>query len=309
MRHRREILVGLSIVIAVLIFIFGVRFFQDLPILGGSYTLHTSFATAQGLVSGSPVQIRGVSVGTVRGIQINPEARRVDVEFQVHHGVEVPEGSSTSVTGLAMLGNVILDIELGPHTMPPLPPDSHLPGLTGTGLDAIIDRAPEFAARADSVLIALQTTLGRVDGIVSEQSVLLAQTMLSLRNTSDRVNRLVAGQAASIDLVMDNLGAISTDVRAITGESGDSLRLAFQQAHRLTARMDTGLTNLQMTAARVDSLLRQVESGEGTLGLLAQDPSLYHNLDSTMASLNRLLLSFERNPARFLRELTLIDLF
>jgi phospholipid/cholesterol/gamma-HCH transport system substrate-binding protein len=52
-----------------------------------------------------------------------------------------------------------------------------------------------------------------------------------------------------------------------------------------------------------------MESGEGTLGLLAQDPSLYHNLDSTMASLNRLLISFERNPGRFLRELTLVDIF
>jgi phospholipid/cholesterol/gamma-HCH transport system substrate-binding protein len=309
MTHRREILVGLSIVIAVIIFIFGVRFFQDLPILGGSYTLHTSFPTAQGLVNGSPVQVRGVSVGTVRRVRINPDGHSVDVEFQVHHHVEVPEGSTASVSGLAMLGNVILDIELGPATNPAVPPDGLIPGHNDSGLNAVIDRAPEIMSRADSILIALQTTLAQVDGIVSEQAIVLTQTMASIRNTSERANRLIESQSASIDHVMGNLSAITTDVRSITSESGDSLRIAFQNAGRLTARIDTSITHLQHTAARADSLLRLIEDGDGTLGRLAHDPSLYHNLDSTMASLNRLLISFERNPGRFLRELTLIDLF
>jgi phospholipid/cholesterol/gamma-HCH transport system substrate-binding protein len=242
-------------------------------------------------------------------VRINPDGRSIDVEFQVHHGVHIPEGSNATVQGLAMLGNVILDISLGPMTNPPVREDGFVPGHNDTGLNAVIDRAPEIAARADSVLLAVNATLARVDGIVDEQAILLAQTMTSIRNTSERMNRLVASQSSSIDLVLDNMGAITTDVRSITGETGDTLRLALQDARRLTARADTSLMHLQMTAARADSLLRVIEEGDGTLGLLARDPSLYHNLDSTMANLNRLLISFERNPGRFLRELTLIDLF
>lgn len=309
MKYRRETLVGLSIVVAVVIFIFGVRFFQDLPLLGGTYSLHTTFPTAQGLVSGSPVQVRGVGVGTVRRVRISPDGRSVDVEFQVHHDVEIPEGSSATVQGLAMLGNVMLDIHLGPMTNPRVAADGLIPGHVDTGLNALVERAPEIAARADSLMLTLQNTVSRVDGIVNEQAVLLAQTMTSIRGTSDRVNRLVASQAESIDVLMDNLGAITTDVRAITAESGDSLRLALTNANRLAARADTSLLHLQMTAARADSLLAVIESGDGTLGRLANDPSLYHNLDSTLASLNRLLISFEADPARFLRELTLIDIF
>jgi phospholipid/cholesterol/gamma-HCH transport system substrate-binding protein len=309
MKNRRETLVGLSIVVAVIIFILGIRFFQDLPILGGTYTLHTSFPSAQGLVSGSPVQVRGVGVGTVRRVRINPDGRSVDIEFQVHHNVEIPEGSTATVQGLAMLGNVMLDITLGSMTGPRVPPDGAIPGFADSGLNAVIDRAPEIAARADSLMLTLQQTVSRVDGIVSEQAVMLAQTMTSIRNTSERVNRLVAMQSQSIDVVMGNLGAITTDVRAITAESGDSLRLALTNANRIAARADTSLLHLQMTAARADSLLSVIESGDGTLGRLANDPSLYHNLDSTLASLNRLLISFERNPGRFLRELTLVDIF
>lgn len=309
MKYHREILVGVSIVIAIGLFTFGIRFFQDLPFLGGSYMLHTSFPVAQGLVNGSPVQVRGVRVGTVRRVRIAPDGRSVDVEFHVHGDVTVPQGSTASVSGLAMLGNVMLDVELGPATNPPVPQGGEIRGLGAMGLEAVISRAPELTARADSILISLQSTLAQVDGMVGEQSALLAQTMSSVRNTSERINRLITAQSSSIDAVMGNMQAITTDVHAITRESGDSLRLAFANANRIAARMDTSLISLQQTAARADSLLNLIESGDGTIGRLAHDPSLYHNLDSTMASLNRLLISFERNPGRFLRELTLIDLF
>jgi phospholipid/cholesterol/gamma-HCH transport system substrate-binding protein len=309
MKYRREISVGIAIVVAIGIFIFGVRFFQDLPVFGGTYSLHTTFPTAEGLLSGSPVHVRGVRVGTVRRVTINPDGRSVDVEFHVHHDVTVPEGSVASVSGMAMLGNVILDVELGPPSNPRVPRDGHIAGTPGAGLESVLDRAPELAARADSAFISLQATLAKIDRIVLDQSDLLAQTMMSLRNTSERVNLLIAGQSTAIETSLGNMAALTTDLRAITDGNVDSLRLALRNANQIATRADSSLLYLQHTIARADSLLHLVESGDGTLGLLARDPSLYHNIDSTMASLNRLLISFERNPGRFLREVTLIDLF
>jgi ABC-type transporter Mla subunit MlaD len=62
--------------------------------------------------------------------------RSVDVEFQVHHGVDIPKGSTASVQGLAMLGNVILDMTLGSTQIRVVPGGRIHSGTHDTGLDA-----------------------------------------------------------------------------------------------------------------------------------------------------------------------------
>ena len=74
-------------------------------------------------------------------------------------------------------------------------------------------------------------------------------------------------------------------------------------------RLDRTLASLESTTAGIDAIVSKIEQGEGTLGLLVNDPSLYHQLDSTLTTLNRILLDFERDPKRYLKDLKLVDVF
>ena len=78
MKYTREFQVGLAIVLAAVIFFFGVRYFADQPLFGGSYTLYTQFADASGLAPGNSVFVNGVKVGTVDDVEL--AARRVGAE-------------------------------------------------------------------------------------------------------------------------------------------------------------------------------------------------------------------------------------
>jgi phospholipid/cholesterol/gamma-HCH transport system substrate-binding protein len=50
---------------------------------------------------------------------------------------------------------------------------------------------------------------------------------------------------------------------------------------------------------KADTLLGRVERGEGTIGLLVNDPSLYRNSDSLVIDLRAFLADFRRNPKRY----------
>lgn len=309
MKYSRELIVGLSIVAAAIIFFVGVRYFQDLPVFRGSYTMFTSFDDAQGLVNGSPVRINGVNVGTVRNVELRTSLDDVQVEFQLHQGVEVPQGSVATVAGMEMLGNVQLEIILGPGSAPAYPEESTIPSQRGDAIGQILDRAPALAARADTVLTATQATIQDLQLIVADQSVMLAQTMRSMNAAAQRFERLLAANDDRVGRVLENAEAVSTDLRTISASSGDSLTLALQRFNQVMTRLDAGLTDLQRTAAGIDSLVAGVQRGNGTIGRLANDPSIYLQLDSTLTNLNQLLIGFEQDPRRYLRELTLIDLF
>jgi phospholipid/cholesterol/gamma-HCH transport system substrate-binding protein len=56
-------------------------------------------------------------------------------------------------------------------------------------------------------------------------------------------------------------------------------------------------------------LLEKLNTGQGTLGLMINDPGLYHRTDSVLISLEALLADFKANPGKYLKEMRIVDLF
>ena len=93
MKYANELKVGVTIVVATITFVLGVRYFEDLPLFRGTYELVSEFDNAVGLIAGNVVRIKGVSVGSVDAVYIDPETGRVRIEFHVDDKIPVPEGS------------------------------------------------------------------------------------------------------------------------------------------------------------------------------------------------------------------------
>jgi phospholipid/cholesterol/gamma-HCH transport system substrate-binding protein len=58
---------------------------------------------------------------------------------------------------------------------------------------------------------------------------------------------------------------------------------------------------LRETAESVSSIAAKVDDGQGTLGLLVNDPGLYADLRSATQSLNSLTQDIMQNPSRYLK--------
>ena len=67
------------------------------------------------------------------------------------------------------------------------------------------------------------------------------------------------------------------------------------------AQLDLATTKQQVdqTIANVQELTSKLNSNNGTLGLLMNDASLYHNLNSTMMSADSLLINLRQHPKRY----------
>jgi phospholipid/cholesterol/gamma-HCH transport system substrate-binding protein len=85
--------------------------------------------------------------------------------------------------------------------------------------------------------------------------------------------------------------------------------MAVEQFNRVLDRLNQNLASLERTTAGLDAIIGKIDRGEGTLGLLVNDPTLYHRLDSTVTSMNELLIDLKENPVRYFRALRLVDLF
>ena len=112
--------VGVWIVIAVAILIFGTRYFQGLA-LGGSNTIVADFERVDGLIAGNTVQMRGVRVGNVKSIKIDNDRALVEVVMNVNQSVIIREGAEARLSGIAALGDMRIELEPGPVDSPVIP--------------------------------------------------------------------------------------------------------------------------------------------------------------------------------------------
>ena len=80
---------------------------------GSSYDLNASFRSAEGVTLGTDVRLAGVKVGTVTGMELNPNTFRADVIFSVSDDIQLPDDSSVLVASEGLLGGTFVELQPG----------------------------------------------------------------------------------------------------------------------------------------------------------------------------------------------------
>ena len=109
--------------------------------------------------------------------------------------------------------------------------------------------------------------------------------------------------------ILANADSLMAGLETAMGEDGEALTSLMGQMETTLATLNEDLERFQATNEQIDTLLRKLNEGEGTLGMLINDPSMYYRMDSTLNGLNALIADFQNNPGRYLKEMKIVDLF
>jgi phospholipid/cholesterol/gamma-HCH transport system substrate-binding protein len=109
-RERRPWLVGITCLVLIAAGVAGAFSINRFQSLRGVYTLSADVADAAGLQSGNEVRVAGVKVGTVKRVELTPDAARVDMEIQ--DDVRIPVESSLEVKLKTLLGQKFVDLQM-----------------------------------------------------------------------------------------------------------------------------------------------------------------------------------------------------
>lgn len=106
-----EIVAGAVVVVAAIgFFAYAASTAGSGPGAGETYELMASFRSAEGVVPGTEVRMAGVRIGTVTGMDLNPETFRADTTFTVAEGLELPDDSAAAISSEGLLGGSYVEI-------------------------------------------------------------------------------------------------------------------------------------------------------------------------------------------------------
>lgn len=290
----RELTVGIFVVAGVAAVLLALFTMTDASMFRGRYVVTTTVPNAGGIRRGDPVQMRGVNIGRVQGFRISPEG--VAIRLEVEGEYRLPADSRVELRSAGLLGGMVADVVPGASTT--------LAGggdvLKGTTPETVFDQAGKIADESEKVL-------QRVRELLSEQMVADVQSgatdMRALLKdlaeiTSKQKNDLVA-LTASLRRASEGIEKVAT---------GPDLENAIKRVDSVARKLDTLSDSLDRSSKSAETLLARIERGEGTLGKLSTDETLYVNASQAVANLNdavvemrKLTEDIRKQPKRYLK--------
>ncbi|BDD08163.1 mammalian cell entry protein [Fulvitalea axinellae] len=291
MKNIKAFKVGVFIIIPILIAYFGVNFLKGVDFFSSTNHYYAVYPDVDGLTVSNPVVYKGVEVGTVTKVKILKGGHSgVLVEVSVNKNLKLGQTTEASLTSNGLTGGKSIVLKKTLPAVPSLQNGDTIMAIVNHGFAQIIsDTAVPLAKKLDSLMVVYKMV-----GIQAEQTLASANSvartadsiMLQNQRSIHSAVRNLSMATASLNKVMRKMEPVSENLRNMSDSLANS-----PMKHAIT-QLDESMTSMK-------EILGKIKDGEGALGQMVTNDSLYRNLNSSMADLDSLLIDLKENPKRY----------
>jgi len=286
----REVQIGAFVLVGLITFVVILFWMTDPAMFRGRHLLVTEVSNAGGIRAGDPVQMYGVNLGRISRFEMVDEGR-VFITLEIFPPWQIPVGSYTRMGAAGMFGGRTMEIVSSGAAQYYMDGDTlRGEGAAGDGLLGAVD---QLSVQATQVL-------GSIDSLLNPETV-----------------GSIQGSASALETLLTDLSELAKDQRVALQDLTESLRGAAQGLEEASAagpdiasavaRADSAMAVLTTTGENLDaateslrSVLARMDRGEGTLGRLSTDETLYVSLSEAAASLTTLLEDLQAHPNKYI---------
>jgi len=309
--------------------------------VGGLFTrsmvVHSYFKNASGLQDGAPVNLQGVTIGSVSKLRIVSKRKKTPVEvimkIGTQYGADLHTDSTVSLTTAGVLGNTFVDIDSSHATGPRLKNGDELPVKQSPSLADVIQSGETTIGKVNTILAKVNTladTLNSTKGTAGRflnDPALFNHAAATLKQAQGIVTKINHGQGTLGMLITDKsfynrandtiarLQHIADEIDAGQGTVGKLIKdpSLYNNANSLIGGINSGKGTLGMlakdpafrgkvnlTVGELHDILRRANAGQGTIGKLLKDPTLYNNSNHAIVEMRDLLAAVRKNPKKYL---------
>jgi phospholipid/cholesterol/gamma-HCH transport system substrate-binding protein len=330
-KRTNEFAVGLAVLTALGLVIGGALWLSETDVGQQQARYAARFRTVGGLGVGAPVTLRGVRVGRVEEIRLVEDAW-VETDFSIDRRVVLPSKPAVISASASLFG------EWSANIVPfaPLPTDPNLrqaliesdsvggeawPGATLPDIGQLTAQASRIAGDVGVVTQRISqafdsTALKNMQQSVKDLAAISQRLVLFANAQTTRINRVSENVATTSDafagVAKTFQGAVA---RLDTATSDNQLKEILNNGRASSADLRQAAADLRtvMAAARenqvslirvvqqADSLMTKIQQGNGTLGMLATDSTLYRETTRTVIQFRELLTDIQAHPKKYLK--------
>ncbi len=307
MKIANETKIGALAVVAITLLILGFNFLKGKKFFTDSFNLAGKFSNVQGLANSNPVLINGLQVGTVYSINPTKNMREILVNMTITKDLDIPD-NSIAIIKPDLLGTTSVEIKLGDSKV-------YLKNKDFILTEANASIFNDILKKVDPVLFEVKNAVTSIDSfILNVNSLIDPAAKNNIGSALNNLNKITASliiSAASLEAILNSqTGTLSKTLNNLSSVTGN-LANNNEKITSVLSNLDKTASNLSQLELKktldtldaaignLNHLVSKLNTNEGTVGLLLNDPTLYRNLSSSSNKLNLLLDDVRVNPKRY----------
>lgn len=298
MKLSKEVKTAILVLLGIILFIFGFNYLKGQNLFEPNTTYYTEF-DYNALSQSSIVTVKGNQVGKVLDIVYDYKTGKTRVAFSVNKQLKFSKNSIIRLYETGLMGGNAIAIIISKDGDDAKPGDV-LKSEVEVGL--ITSLSKNFSGLSTDLNVTLKSTdtlirsLNKI--VIDESDAGLKKTILELNTTlaafkklAGSINGLVTQNDENITAILENFKTTSADLSQISAELK-------------TANLGSSVESLNITLTNANTLLKGLNSGEGSMGKLLKDETLYMNLKGASKQMEELIQDIKLHPKRYFRILS-----
>lgn len=230
--------------------------------------------SVSGLSKNSLVFYKGLEVGIVKTIHINPNnLEEIEIIINIYNSHLIKEDTYAKIESQGVTGNKTIELSGGTQ-------DSKVLPLNNKGYAIIPVQASllsKLTSQASNITDKMNITLEKINKLLNEENInnfnkLLKNTELSSNNFNEFINELrslvqsnVKNSMIKIDTMSDNVSTLSKDINTFIKKDLKHTLKQFERTLDETQDIDIILDEFKRTLEKINTTLDDVNENKGNM--------------------------------------------
>ncbi len=311
MKRAREIKVGFLFLAGLALMIWGYNFLKGKNVFSNERVFYAVYNEIDGLTKANEISIHGLKIGQVRDVYFDQaHTGKIIVEMAISNNYPIPRNSVARIFSSGLMGSKEIAIILGTGNDLAQTGDTLLGSMEGSLKDEVNRqvqplkiKAEELMGSIDSMVTIFQTIFNRdARADLANSFENIRKTFYNLQHSSSKMDTIIAVESDRLSMIIEHIESISYNLDSNEANISNILT-NFSSISDSIAKADIGGTFISVNQSMTDlqKILEKINKGEGTVGKLLQNDSLYFHLEKSALDLNKLLEDIKLHPKRYVK--------
>jgi len=243
--------------------------------------------------------VGGVRIGKVEAVTLDDLTPIVTL--RIDEPYEIPEDSQVEVISRSVMGEKSINIQKGVSSNM-VPPGGKLVGTTAPGIS-------DMFTQVDSVTVNFRDLLNNANILLDpDRDKSIKSSLTGVHDLTVELQKTLKRESAQVNRVLANMDSLVVNAKNLSETERTKVSNTLDNLESTSGQLKALVNELQSTNTSLDNILARMDRGEGTIGKLLQDESLYEDVDRVFVKMDRLVSNLDElvvdlkaNPGRYVK--------
>lgn len=277
---KTEIKVGITVLAAILIFIFIYGWAKNYDLSSNDRNLNIKFETVAGLEIGDLVSVNGVRKGLVNFISSKENYALVEVKF--NEDVNLKQDATFSVMMLDLMGGKKIEINPG-KSETPINYEETQKGKFAGDISTAMATLSSVETDLIEVIGELKTSLQNANKLFGNEQLTanITSSMAQIKLLSTNLNDLVIQNKTIFNETIKNVGKLTENTSNLLNENGTKVG-------SILSKFDSTLTKSNILLTKLNGFSKEISNSQNNIGKVLYDEELLNDLQASLKQIKEL---------------------